>query len=94
MPHELGGETMRRRWFLLGMLSGLILGISVAFISIFLLEDLKYNHSPAQQMPVGTTVQIHHGEGITPAPVPPDWKTLYFNGRPFYLIPLAANSQG
>lgn len=83
---------MRRRCYFLGLLCGLVSGVFAAFLSISVQQNSMMNVSPPMQAPAGATVLTLPGQGLTPAPVPPDWQTLYFNGRPYYLIPLAAGT--
>lgn len=92
---------MSRRSFLLGHLSGLVLGALLMWGSSSFREPRPVLPKPVTVIPLAAPAV----EPLSPAPpdelnrwskkvppepvIPPDWGRREFNGRPVYLIPLA-----
>jgi hypothetical protein len=71
---------MSRRSFLIGHLTGLLVGAALMFAG----ESLRHKNQPSSSPLRATPISF-------PAPPPtarPDWHQFDFNGRPVYIVPL------
>jgi hypothetical protein len=80
---------MKRNQFLIGMLFGLVLGVCTAMLAnaIHSPGGVQAPLSPTPTVPVwrvdGQGCQVPDDKSI-----PRGWQKRYFNGQPYYIVPL------
>jgi hypothetical protein len=76
---------MKRQQFLFGLFSGLLLGVGTTIASFALVSDSALQ-SPVPQ-PVTNSILLETQSA--PSGIPPGAHSFEFNGRVYYIVPLA-----
>jgi hypothetical protein len=76
---------MKRQQFLLGLISGLLLGVGTTIASFALVSD----SAPQSPVPQPVTNPILLETQSAPSGIPPGAHRREFNGRVYYIVPLA-----
>ena len=79
--------SMRRRHFLLGVLSGLVLGVGATIATFALAPHSAPPSSPTRPI----TNPILLGTKSAPSGIPRGAQPREFNGKIYYIVPLAKN---
>lgn len=83
---------MRRRWFLVGVLCGLLLGVLSTTLAAILYIGPSTPVPPKTSSPIQAVILAPERGRASVVPQP-GWERHYFNGQPYYLIPLASEAR-